>query len=289
MAPQQYPALVFTSEVDRRILSRAQAQGRLVRIAPGIYSSEVGHSAEALAHRHLWRIVAHVMPGAVIVDRSARDGGLGRDGTLYVVADRARPLMLPGITVRPRRGAPALPGDMPLPDGILVAGEARSLLENLTPSRRTAAGTRRTLTRAEVEEWVDALIASRGVEGVNRLRDQARELAPALRCEKELDALELIIGAALATRDGSPLASAALRARAKGQPYDQMRIEAFARLARSLEAVQPDVLPLLPADQGRRALLPFYEAYFSNYIEGTEFTLGAWVSNAFVASGGHVL
>ena len=87
----------------------------------------------------------------------------------------------------------------------------------------------------------------------------------------------------------APLASAALRARAKGQPYDQMRIEAFARLARSLAAVPPDVLPLLPADQGRRALLPFYEAYFSNYIEGTEFTLGAWVSNAFVASGGYVL
>ncbi|NQW72049.1 MAG: hypothetical protein HQ453_04910 [Actinobacteria bacterium] len=35
----------------------------------------------------------------------------------------------------------------------------------------------------------------------------------------------------------------------------------------------PDILPLLPADQNRRALLPFYEAYFSNYIEGTEFTL----------------
>ncbi|MEI2650861.1 MAG: hypothetical protein V9G12_01565 [Microthrixaceae bacterium] len=148
---------------------------------------------EALARRYLWRIVAHVMPGAVIVDRSARDGGLGRDGTLYVVADRARPLVLPGITVFPRPGAPALPGDMSLPDGIHIAGEARSLLENLTPSRRTAAGTRRTLTRVEVEEWVDALLASRGVEGVNRLRDQARQLAPALQREKELAALEVMV------------------------------------------------------------------------------------------------
>ena len=273
MPPQDFPALVFANEVDRRILSRARAQGRLVRIAPGIYSGEVGYSAEVLARRYLWRIVAHVMPGAVIVDRSARDGGLGRDGTLYVVADRARPLVLPGITVFPRPGAPALPGDMSLPDGIHVAGEARGLLENLTPSRRTAAGTRRTLTRAEVEDWIEALLAGRGVEGVNRLRDQARQLAPALRREKELAALELIIGAALATREASHLTSAALLARAKGQPYDQNRIEAFARLARSLGAVAPDVLPLLPADQGRRALLPFYEAYFSNYIEGTEFTL----------------
>ncbi|NQW72050.1 MAG: hypothetical protein HQ453_04915 [Actinobacteria bacterium] len=136
MSQHGYPDLVFASEVDRRILSQAQAQGRLVRIAPGIYSGDVGHTAEALARRCLWQIVAHDMPGAVIVDRSARDGGLGRDGTLFVVADRARPLALPGITVTPRKGTPALPGDMPLPHGIHIASEARSLLENLTPSRR---------------------------------------------------------------------------------------------------------------------------------------------------------
>lgn len=29
----------------------------------------------------------------------------------------------------------------------------------------------------------------------------------------------------------------------------------------------------MPVDEDRRALLPFYEAYFSNYIEGTEFTV----------------
>jgi hypothetical protein len=33
------------------------------------------------------------------------------------------------------------------------------------------------------------------------------------------------------------------------------------------------VLPALAEDEPRRALLPFYEANFSNYIEGTEFTL----------------
>jgi fido (protein-threonine AMPylation protein) len=273
MAQQAYPALVFASEVDRRNLSRAQAQGRLVRVASGIYSGDIGSTAESLSRRYLWPIVAHEMPGAVIVDRSARDGGLGGDGTLYVVADRSRPLILPGITVTPRRGAPALPGDMSLPYGIYVAGEARSLLENLTPSRRTAAGTRRTLTRTEVEEWIDARLASRGVEGINSLRDQARQLAPSLEREREFAALDELIGAALSTRDASQLTSPALRSRAQGQPYDHDRLDAFARMATSLAAAAPDVLPLLPADQSRRTLLPFYEAYFSNYIEGTEFTL----------------
>lgn len=273
MAPPDYPGLVFASDVDRRTLSRAHAQGRLVRVAPGIYSGDVGQTPDQLASRYLWPIIAHELPGAVIVDRSAHDGAPGREGTLYVVADRTRPLVLPGITVIPRRGAPALPGDMPLHGGIHMAGEARSLLENLSPSRRTPDGRRRTLTRVEVEEWIDTLLARRGVDGINRLRDQARELAPALERVDEFAALDAMIGAALTTRDTTHLASNALRSRAHGQPYDAARIDAFARLARSLTSVTPDVLPLLPADHGRRALLPFYEAYFSNYIEGTEFTL----------------
>ena len=47
----------------------------------------------------------------------------------------------------------------------------------------------------------------------------------------------------------------------------------FARVVDYLEGQAPDVLPDLPQDRERRSLLPFYEAYFSNYIEGTEFTL----------------
>lgn len=267
------PALLFASDVDRRILSRARAQGRLVRIAAGIYSGQVGSTPQALARRLLWPIVAHEMPDAVIVDRSVRDGGLGTDGTLYVVSRRVRPLVLPGITVKPRRGAPALPGDMVLPDGIHLAGEARSLLENLIPSRRGAEGTRRTLTGGEVEEWIDSLLVSRGVEGILRLRDQARLLVPSLGLGREFDRLDELIGAALTTRPSSRLASPGLQWRAQGLPYDPGRIEAFARLASVLASTAPDVMPASQLDAKRRTLLPFYEAYFSNYIEGTEFTL----------------
>ena len=137
----------------------------------------------------------------------------------------------------------------------------------------TTAGIRRTLTRIEVEEWVDARLARSGAEGINRLRDQTRQRAPTLQRESQLTVLVAMIGAALSTRDDSALTSPATRARAKGVAYDRVRIKSFARMARSLGAVAPDVLPLLPADQHRRALLPFYGAYFSNDIEGTEFTL----------------
>jgi Fic family protein len=162
---------------------------------------------------------------------------------------------------------------MSLPDGLYMSSEARGLLDNLAPTRVTATGTSRTLTRAEVEEWLDSLCAARGEQALNRLRDQARELAPVLGREKELSVLDALISAALNTRDGVSVVSPAMKARAAGQPIDQQRLHAFARIANSLAQLAPDVLPALPQDEDRRQLLPFYEAYFSNYIEGTEFTL----------------
>jgi Fic family protein len=64
-----------------------------------------------------------------------------------------------------------------------------------------------------------------------------------------------------------------LRAIAAGDPYDHRRIELFQALADALLEIPPVVLADLPREAGRRKLLPFYEAYFSNFIEGTEFTL----------------
>ena len=87
---------------------------------------------------------------------------------------------------------------MQLPDGIFIAGPARALLENLTPSKPRPSGQSRRLSRAEVELWLDELCATRGETYLNRLRDEARELAPALNANKEFQVLDGLISAALA-------------------------------------------------------------------------------------------
>jgi hypothetical protein len=268
-----YPPLVYASENDKDELSRARRRGDLVRIASGIYTSETDKPVEEVVRRRLWQIVGHEMPGAVIVDRSARDGGYGVDGTLYLVASRRRALELPGLKIVPRAGAGPLPGDMSLPDGLYMSGVARGLLENLAPTRRAADGSSRTLTREEVEVWLNELCTSRGEGFLNRLRDEARKLVEPLGAGKAMPTLDALISAALNTNDSMKLASTELRARAVGKPFDTRRIEAFVSLADYLEAQAPDTMPAMPEDAERRALLPFYEAYFSNYIEGTEFTL----------------
>lgn len=285
MPATTYPALVYAGEADKDELRRAQRRGDLVRIASGIYTGETVKPAVEVVRERLWQILAHEMPGAVIVDRSVRDGGRGADGTLYVVASRTRPLVLPGVTVVPRKGPGQLPGDMSLPDGIAMSGMARGLLENLAPTRHRSDGSSRTLTRAEVEVWINDLCASRGESYLNRLRDEARVLADDLSAQKAMTTLDAMISAALNSRENLVLESAELRARASGDPFDTVRIAAFARLAEFLGGQAPDVMPSLPEDTSRRALLPFYEAYFSNYIEGTEFTLDEAAEIVF----GHVI
>jgi hypothetical protein len=271
--PREYSPIVFTDEVDRRELARAEKAGRLVRLAPGVYTSLTAEEPATVVRKHLWQILAHELPGAVIGDRSARTGGMPADGRLYVVARRTRPLELPGVLVVPRSGPGALPGDMALPDGLHIMGEARTLLDNLARSRLDRTGRSRTLTRDELETWLDALCAARGETGMNKLRDQARELAPALGRDAEFQLLDRLIGTALNTRDDVRLTSVALASRAAGRPVDSTRLDAFARLAKTLADTPPQVIAALPEDEPRRVLLPFYEAYFSNFIEGTEFTL----------------
>lgn len=268
----EHAPLVFSSETDKDALARARDRGELVRLATGIYTSELDRPIEDVARKRLWEIVARVMPGAVIVDRSVRDGGAASDGHLYVVARRRRPLLLPGIAVVPRSGVGPLPGDMELPHGLFMSGPARGLLENLAPTRTNARGVARTLTRAEVERWVNEL-AARGDDYLNRLRDEAQGLATALDAEPEMATLDALVSAALLTNEDIPLESVELRSRRSGAPIDIQRVEAFTNLAAYLGDLAPDVLPALPQDTERRRLLPFYEAYFSNYIEGTEFTL----------------
>ncbi len=100
---RRWPDVVFSGEADPAVLSRAVRRMTLRRLAQGVYTGDVVADPADVVRRNLWRIVGHELPGAVIVDRSARSGG-PVDGLLIVDHPRSRPLTLPGLTVSPRRG-----------------------------------------------------------------------------------------------------------------------------------------------------------------------------------------
>ena len=258
--------VIFAEQGNRAWLSRQTSAGSFRRLARGIYTRSFGEPAD-IVRRNLWAIVAHLVPGAVVTDRCGRTHQPS-DEVLTVVHARERPIELPGLLIAPRRGPGPMPGDIPLPFGLWGASDARAILDNLGGSGR------RFLGDEAIEAWIlDIAGRSNGVARLNVLRDAARALAPALRRQGAFARMNALIAAALTTAPAPPGASDALVAFAAGAPFDRMRVERFQTLATALADLAPEPIPALPADAARRALLPFYEAYFSNYIEGTEFTL----------------
>ncbi len=255
----------------RSVASKATRAGRLRRIVQGVYTRDLSTPLDVLVRTRLLEVVAAVRPGAVIADRSAALGGiLTADNLLFVVHERQPDVTLPGeVVIRSRAGVGPLPSDVALPRGLWMSSEARCALENMVASRSRGGRTARTLSRIELERWLDRQISSRGEDWARRLRDDTREIAPRLGLETEAVALDQPLGALLGTREIAA-ASPELRARMRGKAYDSARIVTIERLLDQLLASAPP--PSRPADLGPRStVLAFVEAYFSNFIEGNEF------------------
>lgn len=265
---------VFVSSTERsRAVSLGVKAGSLRQIGPRVYTRNLRDTPEQLIRRHLWPVIAALVPGALIADRTALEIKPAADGSIFVVADRKRDLELPGVLVRPRRGPPPLAGvDQPFIGGLFLSGEARAYLDNMAPTRVVAGRVRRTMTRAELETSLDDKIRLHGVEAVNRLRDLARQIAPKLGREEAFIAFDRLVSSLLGTH-AARLASPRGRARQAGTPYDPARLELFTVLHRELRAVAPVSRPARERGAEGHATLAFFEAFFSNYIEGTKFSV----------------
>jgi hypothetical protein len=224
---------------------------------------------EAIVRRNLWPAVSLLAPGAVIGYRTALEMAPATDGTVFLTGTtRKGQLELPGITLRLIPGPGPLEGDQPL-FNLHIASRPRTLLEVLKPSRARAT-VARGLPRARVEEELERELRIVGEDRLNRIRDQARAIATVLDAEREFAVLDGIIGALLGTRPGTLSAPAAV-ARAAREPYDAGRLDRFqtlhAALVRWIPRPRPDPL----TDDTEFANVAFFDAYFSNFIEGTRF------------------
>jgi hypothetical protein len=213
-------------------------------------------------------LVAAYLPGGLIADRTALENRPAADGSVFLIADHKRNISLPGVTLRPRKGPPPLESDRLFIGGLKIASPARAFLENMRSSRARK-GVARTMSKREIEERLDELLRHSGESAIQQLRDGARELAAQLRLLEEFQRLDTLVGTLLGTRKAaleSPLAIA----RAAGSPYDPQRLDLLQRLFAELAGTAPVTRLARPADG---PALPFFEAYFSNFIEGTEFAV----------------
>ncbi|OGA42168.1 MAG: cell filamentation protein Fic [Betaproteobacteria bacterium RIFCSPLOWO2_12_FULL_62_13] len=262
------------SAAEVRAIQRRAKDGELTRIAEGVYIREKDPDTQkAVVRRNWFRILGALAPGAVVSYRSAYAGGLTTDGVVYLSHPRNfnRKIALPGVQAVLVKGPGPLPGDTPLGDGKLYfASRSRQILENLSPER----GSRGKSAGAEaVEELLIKILHANGEAGLNRIRDDARALVEPLGFKDQFKKLDKLIGALLATHADGVLKTKEGKLVAKGTPVDPERMARFEVLATKLRAIVLPRRPAVATSEPARSHFAFLEAYFSNYVEGTEFEI----------------
>jgi Fic family protein len=265
------PEVFVSDSAISKAVYEAVERGQLRKLGSRLYTRNLDDEPARLIRRNWHGLVAAYYPDAVIADRTALENKPAEDGSVFLISSKKREIQLPGLTFRPRTGPQPLESDRPFA-GVRLASIPRAYLENLRESRARGGRLARTMPRDELEKRLDALIRQQGEAAANRLRDDARAIAPQLGYDAEAAELNELIGSLLGTRDGD-LSSTIGKARHAGQPFDPDRIRLFETLFAALRDTFVERRPA-PARAGEaNSTLAFFEAYFSNFIEGTEFTV----------------
>lgn len=261
-----------TTETSSEV-SRALSRGEVRQIRRGLYTTDVVTPLPDLVRRHLWEVVRLLVPGHVIGYRTAIELEPSPEGAVHLVGATERRLEVHGLKIWCHEGPGPIEGDRPYMGSLYLASRGRAYLEAMAPSRSGREFGNKGLARDAVEERLDQLLRLRGEDELNRLRDEARRLQDILGAQNEFEQLDAIIGGLLRTKD-TELRSPTARARAQGRPYDPDRLVLFQDLHRALVGSPPPGIAdeHAPGSTGF-ANTAFFDAYFSNWIEGTEFEL----------------
>jgi len=265
----EQPEVFFSTTPTSRAIRRHLQAGELRHIAGRLYTRNLTEPLDDVVRRRVWDVAAGYFPGAVVVDRTAFElRPSGNERSVFLCSTTQRVVRLPGLVLNCRRGVGPVAGDQPfMGGGLYLSSWPRRFLENMRAARARS-GVRRTLSASEIEQQLQAILVNQGEDELNRLRDEAHRLAPTLAAQRESKRLSTTIGALLGTR-ADRLASAGARATRAGRGWDEGRLPALDALMAALAACVPVSRPERPAHMG--APLAFFEAYFSNFIEGTEF------------------
>lgn len=255
-----------------RQLGKLEKKGQIKKIAPRIYTANFDEAEEIIIRRNIFTILGKLYPGALLSHRSALEFKPTSANQVFVTYTYTKKIELPGITIRFIEGMPAIEGDNPLSGELFVSQQERAFLENLQSSRQRGP-TSKTVTLSEIENKLEQIVQVKGEYGLNQFRDNAREIAEKLGMKSEFEKLNKLISALLTTKPSKILTSPIAVARALGNPYDKHRLEIFEKLF--VELQQQPYKDRQDINRETKAFrnFAFFEAYFSNYIEGTIFEI----------------
>ena len=268
----QLPEILIASS-DKKLsamITRLKKEEKIRKIASRVYTSNLTDTPETIIKRNLYTIIGQLYPGALISHRSAFELRPSGECHFYLTYAYTKNIPLPGVTLHLITGHKPIGTDTPFLDGLFISSPARAYLENLQLGY-VRNGISKCLPQAELEARLEKKMLANGEQELNHLRDQAREIADALQMEKEFRLLDKIIGAILSTKETAALQSESAKAWALGEPYDSQRIELFTTLYEQLVNKDFKHYADINITESAYKNFAFFESYFSNYIEGTEF------------------
>lgn len=265
---------LYFSTTDKlsRELSAKVKKGELRRIYRGIYTDAPFEEFQHIVLSKWYEIVNYLLPNAVVAYRTSHDLR-PIDGAVFVVDDvsvRRKVVVASILTIYIQMGSTDELTELFMPQ-LHRSSPPRQFLENLSESRGAV---KKSLGQKWVEERLCiALKRTNGEAELNNIRDAAKVFAEKHGFLKEFNKLNLIISALLTTHplDGTLETSIGM-AHARKEPFDSLRIVLFKELADYLKRCD---LPPVVYEFNKLSWnhLAFFESYFSNYIEGTEFEI----------------
>ena len=267
--------IIFGSDnkAESKMIAYRESKGTLKKIAPRLYTTNLLDSPETIVKRNLIPILGWRLPGCVISHKSASMLKPTDNENLYVTYKFTKRIDdLPGLILNVLKGPGHLDSDIRLgASDVYASSEERWMLEVLQPARRGKDGESKGMSLKDIETRLDSMIRAGGETRVNQFRDKARTTAEALGMMDEFGKLNTLISALLKTHESSVLTTVEGIARAAGEPLDPTRIPIFEALYDELEGRYfPDMPDNNKSEEAFR-MFSFFESYFSNYIEGTEF------------------
>lgn len=264
--------IVFASSDSdvSHVISRLLKQGKLRKIAPRLYTTNLVDSAENIVRRNILSILMWRFPKMVISHRSAKEMRVTADGYFFLTGKYNRKITeLPGVVVCVNQGPEADESDM-IYGQMFIASEYRWMLENMQVSRK-AGGASKVLPVETIEKKLGSVLLASGESGLNDYRDILRSTSERLGMAKEFQRINTLISALLATHNANALKSPYVQALSAGLQYDEKRKELFEILFNALQEHHFLSRPVTYLSEEEYRNIAFFESYFSNYIEGTEF------------------
>jgi hypothetical protein len=272
--PIHLQEVIFGSSESRisKQISKMEKDGKIRKIAPRVYSSNLVDPFEEIISRNLFQILGNLYPDALLSHRSAFEFKPTKAGHIFLTYKYTRKVTLPGITIRFQEGHKPIEGDNPISGKLFASQKPRAFLENLQSYKGTGP-TSKCLTLPEIEDKLEQIIRVNGEDEINKVRDKAKAIANELHLQKEYEQLNKMISALLTTHTSKILSSPLAIARAFGFPFDPGRMKLFEQLFSDLQKQEFKNRPDRNTNSKSFRNFAFFESYFSNYIEGTKFEI----------------